>query len=482
MVYLSQKKAHTLLYFIAVFLVLDVVVFGLNYYSSGLIAEQAQQINLAGRQRMLLQIIAKNASFLGQESAPVEAVVQLHSSAWTFDSTLRAFQQGGETMGADGTPITLPRLTNDQSVQMLDWAELLWRPIKDALDTVTDTTDLDQYEDTRIFILSNESELLSLMNDLTVQLETMTRKETKMLRQVHSAASILALANFLLIVRLFSRRLLHTSQNQQFLNEVINRIDAAVLVHKDNGTIIRCNTQAAVMFDLSLSDLLGRNIHAMLRSVDLEELGWRHDGSTFFARVRNEKLLLDSEVLTITTIHDISDTKLREKSLVKLAYQDPLTGLPNRLLFEERLDGELHRAHRYKEQFAIFFLDLDGFKAVNDQFGHDVGDKLLSEVSSRLTGNIRETDTVARLGGDEFVILYTGINSDLDCQTQANNILDEISSIRNIDDHAVKLGVSIGISLYPKHASDADTLVALADSAMYKAKKLGKNTYQIAES
>lgn len=178
---------------------------------------------------------------------------------------------------------------------------------------------------------------------------------------------------------------------------------------------------------------------------------------------------------------DITELKEREQRIRNVANHDSLTGLPNRLLFNDRLQQAINHSHRVRERFAIMFLDLDGFKAVNDNWGHHAGDELLIEVSKRLKSKLRETDTVARLGGDEFVILLANVKAADDYILVANNILDAISQPYQLSNATVQVTTSIGIACYPEHSEEMAALVEMADDAMYKAKKSGKNCMQVAE-
>jgi diguanylate cyclase (GGDEF)-like protein len=175
----------------------------------------------------------------------------------------------------------------------------------------------------------------------------------------------------------------------------------------------------------------------------------------------------------------VSQNKLKE-----LALYDNLTKLPNRTLFMVELKNELHRAQRYQTQLALFFLDLDGFKAVNDTYGHQVGDKLLSHVANLLTSTLREVDLVSRLGGDEFTVILSDIKDSNAPRKVAQNIIDEISKEIIINNYKIKIGVSIGVSIYPKDAKDIDELVKHADAMMYRSKNAGKNrvTFQEEEN
>jgi diguanylate cyclase (GGDEF)-like protein len=160
------------------------------------------------------------------------------------------------------------------------------------------------------------------------------------------------------------------------------------------------------------------------------------------------------------------------------ANHDPLTGLPNRLLLEDRLEQALFEAKREHEILAVMFLDLDGFKLVNDTYGHDVGDFLLKQVAFRLLKSVRQRDTVARLGGDEFVIILHKISDIANIPFIATKFLNAFSEDFLIDGHTIHIGTSIGISLYPRDGDTPDLLMQLSDEAMYAAKKNGKNTYR----
>jgi len=164
----------------------------------------------------------------------------------------------------------------------------------------------------------------------------------------------------------------------------------------------------------------------------------------------------------------------------KIAYHDPLTGLPNRQLFQERFIQALTWAEGNEHRVALLFLDLDGFKTINDTQGHVVGDLLLKSVAQRLKGCLRGSDTVARLGGDEFVVILPGIPAD-QVDRVAKKILDTLTQPFAIQSKAVTVSTSIGISLYPTDDTHFDTLISLADQAMYCSKKAGKNQYTFAK-
>ena len=179
-----------------------------------------------------------------------------------------------------------------------------------------------------------------------------------------------------------------------------------------------------------------------------------------------------------TTMVNVTEYKQDEETAKKLAYCDALTGLPNRRLFNDRLELELSRAQRNQQKLAVMLLDLDYFKNVNDTLGHKVGDDLLKDVGSRLTTLLRKSDTVARMGGDEFMLLLPEIDEAEDTARIAQKTLEVIREPFAIGSHKLNVRMSIGIAIYPDNAKDGETLIGNADAAMYRAKEKGRDNYK----
>ena len=169
----------------------------------------------------------------------------------------------------------------------------------------------------------------------------------------------------------------------------------------------------------------------------------------------------------------------QEKQLENIAHFDVLTGVPNRMLLADRLAQALARTKREQGLMAVCYLDLDGFKSVNDNFGHEAGDQVLVEVTRRIKETIREDDTVARLGGDEFVLLLVGLQAPEECVSSLHRLLLAINQPVQLREKSLRISASIGVSLYPEDEQDADTLLHHADQAMYIAKQSGKNRYHL---
>ena len=206
----------------------------------------------------------------------------------------------------------------------------------------------------------------------------------------------------------------------------------------------------------------------------------RKDGSVFpewltINAVRSEKGELTHYVAIFT---DITERKAAEERILHLAQHDTLTGLPNRMLFLDRLGVALHQAHRAGSEVALLFMDLDRFKNINDSLGHNVGDQMLMQVAKFLDKCVREGDTIARLGGDEFVIILPQIGSAQDAAHIALKIIAALSRTFVIQHYQLTITASIGIAVYPEDGADATTLMKNADTAMYHAKNNGRNNYQ----
>lgn len=193
------------------------------------------------------------------------------------------------------------------------------------------------------------------------------------------------------------------------------------------------------------------------------------------AVVKNERGEITNYIALFT---DITERRASFDRIQQLAHFDALTNLPNRTLLNQHIEQSMLTAKRNRNKLALLFLDLDGFKGVNDTLGHHSGDMLLREVSRRLKSSVRETDMVSRLGGDEFVVVMSAINKPEDAVQVAQKIIAAIREPYDLDGYAVSIGTSIGISIYPDDAEEMEALKKLADAAMYEVKQAGKNNYR----
>ena len=210
-----------------------------------------------------------------------------------------------------------------------------------------------------------------------------------------------------------------------------------------------------------------------------DEIFWRKDGTCFPIEYTSTPIIENGHLVgTVVNFRDITERKQTEKRMAKLAMHDTLTSLANRLQFEKALKNALTIAEQEQHKMALLFVDLDEFKRVNDDLGHDVGDRLLQEVAKRLYTCVRQNDFVARLGGDEFAIILPYIEENSEAAIVAQKIIEHINTPFKLGNYIVKVSTSIGIACYPRAAQTAADILKAADIAMYHAKDLGKNNYQ----
>ena len=246
---------------------------------------------------------------------------------------------------------------------------------------------------------------------------------------------------------------------EQFLAEVDNVVEEFFVHPHQMGEITRMLEEAGTVHNIEMelyrADRSQRSVLANIRAV--------RDSAGKIS-------LLEG------TVEDVTGRKQAEEKIQFLAYYDALTGLPNRTLLQDRLGKALASARRRLEKVALLFLDLDRFKIINDSLGHSFGDLLLQEVAERLKRCARDQDTVARIGGDEFVILMTGVRDVPDIAVAAERIMDAICSEFVIQERTFNISCSVGISIFPEHGADSETLIKNADTAMYCAKESGRNS------
>jgi diguanylate cyclase (GGDEF)-like protein/PAS domain S-box-containing protein len=286
-------------------------------------------------------------------------------------------------------------------------------------------------------------------------------------------------------------------------------LDASVFEHAREGIvitnaagdIINVNAAFTTITGYDRDEVLGKNTR-LLKSgrhgpefyqamyAELHEVGYWH-GEIWNRRKNGE---IYAELLTITAVRDaqdqvqhftamffdISDIKKQQQQLEHIAHFDPLTSLPNRVLLADRLQHAMAQAQRHGHSLAVVYLDLDGFKLVNDTYGHDIGDLLLVTVSDHMENTLREGDTLARLGGDEFVAVLTDLTDTDDCTCTLHRMLAAVASPVPFADHLLQVSASLGVTFFPQtDAVDADQLLRQADQAMYQAKLLGKNRFHV---
>lgn len=281
---------------------------------------------------------------------------------------------------------------------------------------------------------------------------------------------------------------------------VVESAHDAIILADNKGTIISWNNGAYLIFGYEEKEVIGQKLRMIFPERYLEvhqknlqlllEKGESNDpGSTVELnglRKDNNELPVELSVAVwreeeatffSCIIRDITERKKAEEKINQMVYRDPLTGLPNRLLLNDRLTLALDQADASKQIIGIMFIDLDRFKYINDTLGHAMGDRLLIEVAKRFEACIGKGDTVSRQGGDEFIILWANTTTD-EMIKKAQKIINLFTQSFLIQEHELFVTPSIGISLYPSDGADIDTLIKNADTAMYRVKELGKNNFQ----
>lgn len=290
-------------------------------------------------------------------------------------------------------------------------------------------------------------------------------------------------------------------QNEIKYRSIFEGANDGILL-QDKELIIDCNSKALTMFKAKREDLVGYpldkicpelqadgtpTMKAAINKITKTLLGenqifeWRFvtlNGTVFEAEVSTNLIQLNDRRLVQAIIRDISEKKRAEALIRYQAYYDELTNLPNRVLFYERLNDALRDSHKHKSKLAVFFIDLDSFKNINDTLGHHAGDLLLKQVATRLLETLGDEVTVSRMGGDEFALLITNVKEQEQSEHLAKLILEAFAAPVSLDGYEAFVSASIGIALYPEHGNNVHALLKNADAAMYRAKEMGRNSYQ----
>ncbi|WP_137790876.1 bifunctional diguanylate cyclase/phosphodiesterase [Bacillus sp. E(2018)] len=312
---------------------------------------------------------------------------------------------------------------------------------------------------------------------------------------------ILILLGMVFISTFIDRRFEYQSiLSERKFRSVIESANDSIILSDRTGTIISWNKGAELIFGFTEKEVLGKNLQIIIpykfrkahkegmeryllsgepkvigNTVELE--GVRKDRSEFPIELSLAAWQEDDQVYFSSIIRDITERKRNEKKINQMVYRDPLTGLPNRLLLNDRLSQALELADDTKQTIGIMFIDLDRFKYINDTLGHAVGDQLLIEIAKRIQACVGKNDTVCRQGGDEFIVLIPNTTAD-EVSKIAQQIVDLFSSSVMVNEQELFVTPSIGIAMYPGDGRDIETLIKNADTAMYRVKEQGKNNFQ----
>lgn len=281
------------------------------------------------------------------------------------------------------------------------------------------------------------------------------------------------------------------------LSDYIDQLLEAICVVDANGRFLYLSSGCERIFGYQSAEMIGRpmielvhpedregtllavsEIMAGDQKIDFENRYIRKDGQ--IAYIQWSARWSEDQKVRVAVARDITKHKQLLAQLQHIAFYDPLTQLPNRALFEDRLQQSLARARREQGMLALCFIDLDKLKEVNDGHGHATGDFYLQTVAKRLLHSVRDTDTVARLGGDEFVVIMDAITDQAAVVLSLHNLLASLQQPFLFTQEALQLSASIGLAFFPQHAQDPASLLAAADRAMYRAKQAGGNQLCVA--
>ncbi len=288
------------------------------------------------------------------------------------------------------------------------------------------------------------------------------------------------------------------TQERKFYNAFNSSPYAIVLSRAEDGVIFEINEGFLNLTGYRYDEIIGKSaldLRIWLRPEDREyivseltrqkmvkglEMQFRKKSGEIAIGLYSAAIItINGEHCIISSISDITELSQMKQRLQIMATHDALTGLPNRLFFNDRFDLAFTQAQRDNLKFAVLSLDIDHFKEINDRLGHDIGDMILILAAQRMKSSLRKADTAARFGGDEFVIMVQGINQPEDAIKVAAKIVEEFRQPFIIDTHQLKLSVSIGISIYPEDGSDINTLIKKSDEALYYVKSNGRGNYRL---
>lgn len=281
----------------------------------------------------------------------------------------------------------------------------------------------------------------------------------------------------------------------EYQNIFENHHAIMLIINPETGDIIRANLAASNFYGWSQKEL--RNMRVtdinilskeevkaemqLAKSENKIYFSFKHqlsDGTIKDVEVYSGSIMIEGKKMLFSIVHDIPERKQAEKKIKYFAYFDSLTTLPNRKMFSEKLNQAISKAKKHNLKFALFYIDLDSFKDVNDSFGHLIGDQLLIKVAERLKKNLCEDSKIFRLGGDEFAIIVEDTSTSQEISIICNRILKQLEKPFFLNNNGVFSSASIGISIYPDNELDAETLLKKSDIAMYQVKKSGKRAYK----
>ena len=494
-----SKKYSTIAISIAVLLGLQIA--GLLTLLSGNVSgELAADINLAGKQRMISQRIAFNINHL-----LVDEGAHYAETMDDLNEQLQSFMNNHRTLSkANGLSSGLNQIYFHSPYNLDRKVKAFAEIVKSIIQKVTSGQHLDVNSaeveqlntaalDTLIGLL--DVAVMQYQKDAEEKLATV-RNNIRLLVLFIVLTLIIGIVTFTQMLRKLSSNERRLSINQFVFDHSIDGIITA----DAHGTMMSVNPAVRDLLSCETGALLGKNLFILLSEIharkdydirqiqaEIQQRGsWREEVLSQHNGVKPlsigvRAVYSSSGEIThyVALLTDISAQKESEDKYRFLSMHDALTGLLSRMALYEAVEHEIRVCERHGRLMALMMLDLDGFKQINDECGHQAGDEILKAVSQRLQGIVRSSDLVARLGGDEFVVVQTEIEGDKDAEKLARKILEETARPVSWNGMQLNVGISIGVAIFPEHGATVDELVFIADQQMYEVKSRGKNGFSI---
>lgn len=320
------------------------------------------------------------------------------------------------------------------------------------------------------------------------------------------ASNAMSLAENLSDARIAAENARSEAESEQNKIQIIlDTVEDGIISADERANITSFNPAAETIFGYTAKEVIGENVSILMPekmrsshkeffkgflhgskmrspNMTVEQIGQHKNGRQFPIEIKLNSMGIEGQLNFTTVIRDITERKAAEEEIKRLAMSDPLTGLANRNQFQQRLREAIHMADRHKDKFVLMMMDLDKFKPINDQYGHLAGDTMLVNIAMQLNNIFRAIDTVARFGGDEFAVIVTALHKNEDALPSIKRILASMAEPIEISGNSIDIGISIGVSVYPDDSTDAESLINLADKALYIAKEQQGNSYHFFNS
>lgn len=468
----QNSTPSLLIYAVIFFFICDGTALALNSWLTKRIQAQTIELNLAGRQRMLSQKMVKELFYSPLGAINESQLTEFKNTIDLFDRTLGAFRNGGTTINTDNTLVTIQSFSERSYFNIVKRSWNTWLPLREeALNYIASPSPKHYIDLNKEFANRNDT-LLNQMNDLTLAIEKQAHFEISQIKALQGIALLLGMVNFLIAYWLYRHRLKSLEHEKSLIDSLLHEMPLAVAFTDDKGNILKANRKFSELLAVDDDSIKNYKIDEYIIPLKKRPTYFQLSKHAFNQAVlKVEKSIANDngKQITIWRIEDISHDIAEREQLSNLAYKDSLTNLDNREAFKEHLET-LQTEADAESLHAIMFLDLNNFKHVNDNFGHNKGDAILKEVGIRLQEFVGPNIKIARHGGDEFTILLQDIDDEEQAIEYANRIRESLRAPLHIDFDTLHLDTSIGITSFRSHHKDIMKLISNADKAMYHAK------------